>query len=312
MGTDEASVASVEERVDVARRVPVTVLLPVLNEEENLGAALESVRWADRVIVVDSHSTDATVKIARGAGADVVQFDYPGHGPKKMNWSLESLHLGNEWVLILAADERVPAALRDEIESAVANPTADGYCLDKEFIFMGRRLRCHSPNWDLRLFRHDLGRFEDLGLHDLPGTGDMEVHEHVALRGRVGFLKTPLLHDDYRGLTPWLERHNRYATWEAHLYRKLRLEPVGVGPLALLRLDPLRRKRALRRIWVRLPFRSPLRFFVWYALRGGFLDGRPGFVFCVLMGYYEFVIGAKIWELERACRVGEARADRRR
>ena len=99
-------------------------------------------------------------------------------------------------------------------------------------------------------------------------------------------------------LTAWLDRHNRYATWEAHLYRKFRREPIGVGPVGFLRLDPFQRKRVLRRIWVRLPLRSPIRFFVWYVGRGGFLDGRPGFVFCALMSWYEFIIGAKLRELD--------------
>jgi hypothetical protein len=151
----------------------------------------------------------------------------------------------------------------------------------------------------MRLFRRGHGRMEDLELHDVPGTGDNEIHEHVKVDGETGYLRTPLRHDDYRGLTAWLDRHNRYATWEAHLYRKFRREPIGVGPVGFLRLDPFQRKRVLRRIWVRLPLRSPIRFVVWYIARGGFLDGRPGFVFCVLMSYYEFIIGAKLRELGR-------------
>jgi hypothetical protein len=155
---------------------------------------------------------------------------------------------------------------------------------------MGRRLRCFSPNWNLRLFRHGRGRIEDLGLASLEETGDNEIHEHVEVDGELGFLRTPLLHDDYRDLTAWIDRHNRYATWEAHLYRRLRSEPIGVGPLGFLRLDPFRRKRVLRRLWVRTPFRPLMRF----------LDGRAGFSFCVLMAYYEFVIGAKLRELKGA------------
>ena len=146
---------------------------------------------------------------------------------------------------------------------------------------MGRRLRCFNPNWNMRLFRRGHGRMEDLELHDVPGTGDNEIHEHIKVDGVTGYLRTPLRHDDYRGLTAWLDRHNRYATWEAHLYRKFRREPIGVGPVEFLRLDPFQRKRVLRRVWVRLPLRSPIRFLVWYVARGGFLDGRPGFVFCV-------------------------------
>jgi glycosyltransferase involved in cell wall biosynthesis len=276
----------------------LTVIIPTRNEEENLPGALASVDWASQVIVVDSHSSDHTVHIAKDANAEVVQFDYPGHGPKKKNWALDNLELRNEWVLLLDADERVTPELRREMEAAVRDGHADGYCIDRTFVFMGRSLRCFRPNWIIRLFRHRLGRFEDLGLTELPGTGDNEIHEHVVVDGTLGFLSSPLLHDDDRGITAWLDRHNKYATWEAHLYRRFRSEPIGVGPLGLLRLDPFRRKRVLRRIWVRLPMRPALRFLVWYLLRRGFLDGRPGFVFCVLMAFYEVTIHAKLLELE--------------
>lgn len=276
----------------------MTVIVPAKDEEENLPAALASVAFADEVIVVDSRSTDATAAIAFDAGAAIVQFDYDRGGPKKKAWLLASLEPRNEWVLLLDADERVTPGLRAEVQAAIARGDCDGYYVDREFVFMGRSLRCFRPNWNLRLFRRGTARMEDLGLHDLPGTGDNEIHEHVEVDGRVGFLSEPLLHDDYRGLTAWLDRHNRYTTWEAHLYRKLRAEPVGFGPSGFWRLDPFRRKRLLRRVWVRLPFRPAVRFFTWYVLRRGFLDGRAGFVFCVLMSYYEFIIGAKLRELD--------------
>lgn len=278
--------------------VPVTVVLPVKDEEENLPDALASVAWADEVIVVDSHSNDRTAELARATGADVVQFDYVSGGPKKKAWALAALAPRNDWLLLLDADERVPEGLRAEIERAVADGDKAGWYVDRELVFMGRKLRCFNPNWNMRLFRAGRGRIEDLELHDVPGTGDNEIHEHVRVDGPTGFLRTPLHHNDYRGLTAWLDRHNRYATWEAHLYRKFRREPIGVGPVGFLRLDPFQRKRVLRRIWVRLPLRSPIRFFVWYVGRGGFLDGRPGFVFCALMSWYEFIIGAKLRELD--------------
>jgi glycosyltransferase involved in cell wall biosynthesis len=277
----------------------ITVIIPTRNEEENLPGALASVRWADQILVVDSHSSDRNELIAKEAAAEVVQFDYSGHGPKKKNWALQHLELRNEWVLLLDADERVTPELRREIEAAIGNGSTEGYCLDREFLFMGRSLHCFRPNWNLRLFKHRLGRFEDLGLNDLPGTGDNEIHEHVVLDGRIGFLDSPLLHDDDRGLTPWFDRHNRYATWEAHLYRRFRRERIGTDPIGFLLLDSFRRKRVLRRVWVRLPLRPAIRFAVWYGPRRGFLDGRPGFIFCVLMAFYEVMINAKLYELER-------------
>lgn len=279
--------------------VPLSVLLPVLNEESNLPAALSSVAWADDVVVVDSHSTDRTALIAEEYGARVFQFDYSGRRPKKKQWALSNIPFRNEWILILDADERVTPLLRSEIESAIASESADGYCLDREFVFMGRSLRCFRPNWIVRLVRHRASEMEDLGLEGVPGTGDNEIHEHIRVEGRLGFLKQPLLHEDYRGIGPWIDRHNRYATWEAHLYLRFQREPIGVNPLQFIRLDPFRRKRVLRRVWVRMYARPLLRFIVWYFFRGGVLDGREGYIFCVLMAWYEFLIGLKVRELKR-------------
>jgi glycosyltransferase involved in cell wall biosynthesis len=270
-----------------------------MNEEANLPAALASVAWADEIFVVDSGSTDRTQEIAEAFGAEVVQFHYTGGFPKKKNWSLRNLPFSHEWVFLLDGDERVTPELRREIEAAVHEPVADGYCVDREFIFMNRSLRCFRPNWNLRLFRHRLAQFENLGLDHLPGTGDNEIHEHVQLEGSIAFFEHALLHDDYRGITKWIDRHNGYATWEAHLYARWRREPGRIGPVAFLRLDPFRRKRALRRMWPRVPGRPLIRFFVWYFLRRGFADGREGFVFCLLMAWYELLIGIKLREIER-------------
>lgn len=282
----------------VPGRCAVSAMLPVLNEEKNLAAALDSVAWADEIVVVDSGSTDRTVEIAAEYGALVVQFAYPGFGPKKKAWALQNISFRNDWVLILDGDERITPALRAEIERALASPTAEGFYIDREFVFMGRSLRCFQPNWNMRLFRSGAAAMEDLELHDLPQTGDNEIHEHVQVNGKTAFLKTPMLHQDYRGIGPWIERHNKYATWEAHLYRKFRAEPIAVGVMEFLRLDAFKRKRVLRRVWVRLPGRPLLRFFTWYVLRRGFLDGRVGLTFCLLMAWYEFLVQIKLNELE--------------
>jgi glycosyltransferase involved in cell wall biosynthesis len=93
-------------------KVSLSVVLPVRNEAENLPAALASVVWADQIVVVDSGSEDGTQEIARAAGAEVVEFRYPGHGPKKKAWALSNLEFRNEWVLLLDADERITPDLR--------------------------------------------------------------------------------------------------------------------------------------------------------------------------------------------------------
>ena len=279
-----------------AERVPVSVLLPTRNEERNLPAALESVRWADEVWVVDSHSTDRTVAVARGHTDRVVQFDYDGRGPKKKNWSLQHLPFGNEWVLILDADERITAKLAAEIRTAIGSDRADGYYIDRDYVFMGRSLRSFRPNWNLRLFKHRLGRYERLATN-APDSGDNEVHEHVVLEGRTGYLRSPMLHEDRRPLRAWVDNHNRYSEWEVEVYRRLRAEPLGLADL--LSGGPGGwRHNGLKRLWVRMPMRPLARFMAFYILRRGYLDGRQGFRYSVLMGYYEYLIGLKLRELE--------------
>lgn len=285
--------------------VPITVVFPVLDEQENLPEALHSVSWSSEVLVVDSGSSDRTTQIAEQAGARVVQFRYPGTGPKKKAWTLDECTFANEWVFFLDADERVTPALRDQLIAAIGTDEHAGWCVDREFIFMERSLDCFRPNWNLRLFRHDVAAIENVGLNDLAGTGDNEIHEHFQVRGSIGFLSAPLLHNDFRGITAWIARHNKYATWEAHMYRQLREEPIGVRPWQLMNIDPFRRKRVLRRYWVRTPARPVLRFLIWYLGKGGWRDGRVGLIFCALMAFYEFMISLKLHELEARGEINE-------
>jgi len=277
-------------------RLPVTVVLPVLNEQLNLPAALNSIQWASEIFVVDSGSTDDTVAIAEAHGAEVIQFDYQLGGPKKKAWSLRNLPFSHEWALFLDGDERIPDELRNEIAGVLAAPSHEGYYMDRQFFFRGRELRSYRPDWNLRLFRHRLTSMEDLGMHHLEGTGDNEIHEHFILNGSTGFLPTPLLHNDYRGIGPWIERHNKYATWEAYLYRRLRDEPISLA-LGSIR-DPISRNRLIRRLWVRLPGRPMLRFLIWYFGKRAILDGWLGLQFSFLMAWYELIISFKITELE--------------
>ncbi|MBV8207902.1 MAG: glycosyltransferase family 2 protein [Acidobacteria bacterium] len=278
---------------------PVSVLIPVKNEIANIEHCIRSVEWADEIYVVDSNSTDGTIGRATALGAKVVQFAYTGSWPKKKNWALANLPFRNDWVLILDADERITPELRDEIAVAIQQPGFDGYHLNRRVIFLGRWIRHCGwyPSWNLRLFRHRLGRYEFLGEGtDEARTGDNEVHEHVVLQGRAGYLKHDMLHEDFRDLFHWLERHNRYSSWEARVQERLR-EPQREGQIKAGLSSPLQRKRLLRRIWVRLPFKPTLKFVYMYFFRLGFLDGRPGYYFCRIQKNYEFDILAKRYEI---------------
>jgi glycosyltransferase involved in cell wall biosynthesis len=283
-------------------KIPVSVLIPAKNEEENLSACLDSVARADEVFVVDSQSTDETVAIAERNGAHVVQFHFNGRWPKKKNWALDNLPFKNDWVLIVDCDERITPELWDEIAIAVQNPQYTGYYLNRRVFFLGRWIRHGGryPDWNLRLFQHQKGRYENLQTEEIRNTGDNEVHEHVVLEGEVGYLKHDMLHEDYRDMFQWLARHNRYSNWEARVYLNLL---TGMGEQdtigANLFGDAVQRKRFLKKIWVRLPFKPLLRFILVYFLQLGFLDGRAGYIYARLISQYEYQIGVKLYELRQ-------------
>ena len=269
----------------------VSVLVPTLDEEVNLPACLESVAWADEVFVLDSFSHDRTLEIARAHGAHVVQHAFESYSRQK-NWALVNLPFRNDWVLIVDADERVTPHLRREIESAPSDGEVAGYYLNRRFIFLGTWIR-HAgwyPSWNLRLFRHQLGRYDD-----------REVHEHVVLQGRSGFLRNDLLHLDQRGLEAFVARHNRYSTLEAAARFKAEHDAPDRARLPLsLVASPIHRKRWVReRIWPWVPAK-PLALFVYmYVLRRGFLDGRAGLALCTFHAFQEFMVGLKLAELRR-------------
>jgi glycosyltransferase involved in cell wall biosynthesis len=283
------------------RSVPVSVLVPVKNEAENLRRCLPALAWADEVFVVDSQSTDETARVAAEHGAEVVQFDFNGSYPKKKNWALDHLPFRNEWVLIVDADEVVVPPLAEEIARRTAADEADGFYLNMKYYFLGRRIRhCgYSECWNLRLFRHRLGRYERMPVRPGAGTGDNEAHEHVELDGRVCKLVHELDHHAYPTIAAWVEKHNRYSTWEAEMYERFRDEatPASIGAGKQL-------KRRLKKLYLRLPMRPLIRFVYAYVVRLGFLDGMPGLVFCTLLAFYDFLSWAKVYER----RVAEAAA----
>ncbi len=288
--------------------VPVSILVPVKNEQRNIAECLRRVRWAGEIVVVDSTSTDPTVEMSQAFGADVYQFSYnrATGWPKKKNWALANVPWKHEWVMILDADEYMTPELAREIESVVLGrwrPTGgysragcgDGYWVNRRFMFMTRWLKgCgYYPSWNVRLFKHALGRYERIGRLGDTGSGDNEVHEHVLLStGEAGYLRHEFLHYAYPDLSAWIEKHNRYTTWEAHA-----MEAKDEGAVrARIFGQPIERRRWLKRFGRKLPFRPTLRFLYAYVAQSGFLDGYPGFVMCRLLAWYELMSIAKFKE----------------
>ena len=277
--------------------VPVSILIPIKNEAANLPRCLASVAWADEIFVVDSQSTDGSQQIAEQHGAKVVQFEFNGIWPKKKNWALENLPFKHDWVFILDADEVMPPDSESEFRAIVtgAGSTIAGYWINRRFMFMGKWLRhAYYPNWNLRLFKHRLGRHEKLTDVDTQ-SGDNEVHEHVVVQGPTARLRCEMDHYAFPSVAVFVEKHNRYSNWEARvaLDRYLR---AGSGHL---QKGNVGMRRKLKQWSQMLPFRGLLRFLYVYVAQGGFLDGREGFYFARLHGFYEFLSVAKTYELKR-------------
>jgi glycosyltransferase involved in cell wall biosynthesis len=249
--------------------MPVTgpqVLITTWNEERNLPDCLASVRgWARRILVVDSHSTDRTERIARAAGADFVQRAYRSPADQK-NWGLAQLDPG--WVLILDADERVGPALRAEIDATLAAPAAAAYLVPRRSRFLGREIR--HAGWErdgvLRLLERDAGRYREA-----------LVHEEMHCPAGYGRLRAALEHDSYRDIDDYLERMLRYAKSGA---RQLRREGKRAG---------------LDRVLLRPPARF-LRMVVWQQ---GWRDGPHGLLLCALSALQVGLKHALHWGMAR-------------
>ena len=246
-------------------RLSVTIV--AWNEEERLRACLESVAWADEIIVVDAESGDKTVQIAHEFTDKVSVRPWPGFAAQK-NFGLEQAT--GDWVLSLDADERVTPELRQRIarvlaEDGAGTPGADGYSIPRRNMFWGAWVRHGGlyPDYQLRLFRRRAGRFVD----------DV-VHESVRVQGRVETLAEALRDHSYRSLEDFVQRSNRYSTLAAGAWLE-RGKHVGLADLI---------------------FRPLGRFLSMYIIRLGFLDGWRGFVLAVLYADYVFLRMAKAWE----------------
>lgn len=277
-------------------KVPVTVIIPTKNEQKNLPDCLAHLAWADEVVLVDSCSTDRTKEIAEAWGARVIDFKWNGKWPKKRNWALKEAPLKHEWVLMVDADEWIVPELADEIANAIQSDKFVGYWINRKFMFMGRWLRhCgYYPSWNLRLLKRGTGEFEKLTDIEDTGSGDNEVHEHVVMNGPTGHLKNDMLHFAFPDIATFVEKHNRYSNWEAAV--QLHGHKEHHGPLAN---KDLAKRRFLKALSRKLPFRPTLRFLYSYFWCLGILDGMTGYIFCRLLATYEFLSVTKYRELKR-------------
>ena len=274
--------------------LPISVIIPVRNEARNLPRCLESLRGVGEVYVVDSNSSDETAAIARSFDATVVQFTYRGGWPKKRQWAMDTLPITYDWILLLDADEALTPQLAEEMSQAIQDPNFGGYYIALQMFFLGRTLRYSDAGfYKLSLFRRGKGRFECRLKDQDNSMCDMEVHEHVIVDGNIGMLSNTLLHHNCDSLSRYIQKHDNYSNWEASVW--LDGNPTELPPS--LFATQAQRRRWLRKKLFAVPG-SPVLFFLYkYFLRLGFLDGRPGLIYCVLQGIQFFHIKAKIYEL---------------
>jgi glycosyltransferase involved in cell wall biosynthesis len=257
-----------------------------LNEAENLPRCLASLRWCDELLVLDSGSSDGSQTCAAQQGARVQEHLQPGRFliSEQRNWALEHGGLQSDWVLFLDADEEVGPSCRQAIQRAIASPeAADGFELTPRYWFLGRWMKRTQgyPNWHPRLVRSGRLRFEG-GVWESFSSGRVarirEPYEHYALS---------------KGIDDWLERHRRYADWEAERicnYLASR-DSRSLGTRRWLRLRQL-----TARLW---PLRPALRFSQKYLLQGGLLEGWQGLLFALLMASYDLITVVKVIERQR-------------
>lgn len=263
----------------------ISVLVLTKNEEANLDRCLNSLTWCDDVVVFDSFSTDQTVEIANRHGARVIQRKFDNFGAHREAARQVPYRYG--WVLAVDADESTDEQLIGEIKR-IASGTNDwgpvAYRLRRKDYFMGRWIRHCTlyPSWFVRFYRPDRIAYKP-----------RLVHEYPDVNGEIGELEGHLIHDSFgKGLADWFAKHVNYAALESQ--ENLRYKDDATFMQSLVRLkdfqNPVSRRRTLKSLSFFMPMRPTLRFLYSYLLRGGFLDGRPGFRYCQMLAAYETMI----------------------
>jgi glycosyltransferase involved in cell wall biosynthesis len=275
----------------------VSIFIQTLNEEDNLPGLLDSVSWCDDIVVLDSLSTDSTKKVSEEAGARWFERAYDGRG-NHQNWAMEHIDFKHQWVFYLDADERMTPELRSEIELIVSqwdsgkrskeNNDPVAYYCGRKNIFRGRWLKHAMPPGNImRFFQPPHIRFA----RDANPVPDVD--------GQIGYLKEHFIHYNFsKGIREWIERHNRYSSYEAiETVKALKDNPVKISNL--FSGDKNTRRLELKNISFRMPMRPMLKFFYMYVLGRGFLDGRAGWTYCKLQTMYEYMIVLKVRQLQR-------------
>ncbi len=267
----------------------ISVIILTFNEEANLPAALDSVKnWAREVFVVDSFSTDQTVDIALSRakeGVSVFQHTFEDYS-KQWSWAIHNLPVHSGWTLKLDADERATPEFKTEAQTLIRSAGMDleGVYFRRLIIFMGKPLRWGgmTDNFDLRMWRTGKAWFEN-----------RSVNEHVFVSGLCTKLRSVVLHQNSKSLSDWLDKHNRYSSFEAlHISRG----DIAGEVAPKLFGNPTERRMWFKRLYVSLPMKPLLYFIYRYVVRLGFIDGGAGFEYALLHSMFLYWIDLKVLE----------------
>jgi glycosyltransferase involved in cell wall biosynthesis len=260
----------------------IDILIPTLNEAGHISDAVANAKEVGNVFVLDSFSTDGTQKLAREAGAHVVEHTFVHYAAQK-NWGLDNLPFTGDWIFILDADERITPALRREIIETVSKPgAADGYLVNRLMLFMGSPIRHggYYPSWNLRLFRRGKARYEE-----------RSVHEHMICPGPTVSLQAEMLHIRNESMQQFIAKHIQYANFESEEWVKYKFGGSADARPGELFSDHLRNRQYIRRVvWPQLPLRPLWRFLYMFIWKFGFLDGMAGWRLARVMITYEYMI----------------------
>jgi glycosyltransferase involved in cell wall biosynthesis len=269
--------------------VPISVLILTKNEQQDLPGCLSSVSWSDDIHLYDSFSTDATVDIARAAGARITQRPFDNWAAHQ-NWGLQNIAFKHPWVFYIDADERVTPELQRSMEQAIQEPGDQvAFRIQRRDFFLGTWLKhCQASPYYMRLFRPEKMRYERL------------VNPISIPDGPVGQITGFLDHFPFsKGIRHWIDRHNSYSEFEARQIMDNRRANRSFSVRRAFFCDDFHEKRYHQKeLFYRLPCRPLIKFCLLYGLKRGFMDGQAGLTYSTLQSIYEYMIVLKTREME--------------
>lgn len=245
----------------------ITVLIPCFNSEKTIRATLESVKWADEILAVDSFSTDKTLETLKEYGVRILQHEYL-NSAKQKNWAIPQC--SHDWILIMDTDEILETGMKEEIQDILQknDPNIQAYKIPRKNFVYGKWIKYSGlyPDYQTRLFRNGKAVYQE-----------REVHAHMIVKGNIRTLGHHFLHNGFKGLQDWLLKTERYTRYEAD--------------------ELMKNKHSFS--YIRLLIYPPVIFFRNYFIYLGFLEGYRGLLLATLDSFYYFLVYAKLYELTR-------------